>query len=239
MKIVLNKKPKNPIIIQGFPSLGLVSTITTKFLVDHLDIEEIGYIESEHMTPITAVHKSKVVHPITIYYNKKHNLVIIQSLTELAGQEWAVADAILKIAKDLSATEIIVVEGMPTTKEQINLYYYSNKNIKTKLTKLDEGIIMGPTAALLLRAKNFPITCIFAEAHTQFPDSEAAAKVIGALNDYTGIKVDYKPLLEAAKQFEVKLKGYIQKSRETAMVSKNVMPIQKPKSSKDDINYFG
>ena len=102
---------------------------------------------------------------------------------------------------------------------------------------------MGPTAALLLRAKKFPITCIFAEAHSQFPDSEAAAKVIGALNDYAGFKVDYKPLLEAAKQFESKLKVLMQKSKEAGMMPNNMNmsapSVQKSKDSKEDVNYFG
>ena len=232
MKYILTKKPKNPVIIQGFPSLGLVSTITTKFLVDHLDIEEIGYIESEHLVPLTAIHKSKVVNPITIYYNKKNNMVIIQSLTEMAGFEWDVAQTILDIAKELTAKEIIVVEGMPTQKEEINLYYYSNKR-KLKLKQLDEGIVMGPTAALLLKAKEIPVTCIFAEAHSQFPDSEAAAKVIEALNVYIGIKVDTKPLLEAAKKFEVNLKQYLEKSREASLKAATA-----PKN-REDTNYFG
>lgn len=231
MKYILTKKPKNPIIIQGFPSLGLVSTITTKFLVDHLEIEEIGYLESEHLVPLTAIHKSKVVNPITIYYNKKNNMIIIQSLTEMAGFEWDLAETILDIAKELTAKEIIVVEGMPTQKEEINLYYYSNKK-KLKLKQLDEGIIMGPTAALLLKAKTFPVTCIFAEAHTQFPDSEAAAKVIEALNIYLGIKVDTKPLLEAAKNFEANLKQYIQKTKEAQMKTAS-MPTQK-----EDVDYI-
>jgi len=31
MKIILDKKPKNPIIIEGFPGFGLVSTIACEF----------------------------------------------------------------------------------------------------------------------------------------------------------------------------------------------------------------
>ena len=79
MKFVLTKKPKNPTIVLGFPSMGLVSTIATKFLIDHLDVEEIGHLESESILPLTAIHKSKIVNPITLYYNKKYNLIVVQS----------------------------------------------------------------------------------------------------------------------------------------------------------------
>ncbi|HIH26305.1 proteasome assembly chaperone family protein [Candidatus Woesearchaeota archaeon] len=231
MKFILNKKPKRPVIIQGFPSIGLVSTITTKFLIDHLDVEEIGHIESEHIVPLTAIHKSKVVNPITIYYNKKYNLVIVQSLTEIAGSEWELAATMLDLAAAMDAKEIVVVEGMPShAQNEINLYYFSNAG-KMKNKQMSEGIIMGTTAALLLKAKDFPVTCIFAEAHSQLPDSEAAAKVVKALDDYLKLNLDFKPLLEAAKQFENNLKQFIEKRKEIIDNSS--------KSEKRELDYFG
>ncbi|MBW2989975.1 PAC2 family protein, partial [Candidatus Woesearchaeota archaeon] len=42
MQIKLWKKPKNPIIIEGFPGFGLVGTIASEFLIDHLKTELIG-----------------------------------------------------------------------------------------------------------------------------------------------------------------------------------------------------
>ncbi len=230
MKLILTKKVKNPTIIQGFPSMGLVSTITTKFLIDHLDVEEIGHIESKYLMPLTAIHESKVVNPITIYYNKKYNIIIIQSLTEVTGHEWDLADSILELAKTVSAKEIIVVEGMPSKdKTAINLFYFSNKN-KMKLKELTEGIVMGTTAALLLKAKAFPISCIFAEAHSQLPDSESAAKVVEALDAYLKVKLDYKPLLAAARKFETDLKAVMEKTRLS-------QKLQQPHEEKED--YFG
>lgn len=233
MKYVLNKKPKNPIIIQGFPSMGLVSTIVTKFLTDHLDVEEIGHIESNYILPLTAIHKSKVINPITIFYNKKYNLVIIQSITEVSGHEWDISKTIFEIAKELAAKEIIVVEGIPSQTEQIKLYYSStNPKAKLNVTPLNEGIIMGVTAAMLLKSGKVPVTCLFAEAHSQLPDSEAAAKVIIALNSYLKINVDTKPLLQAAKKFEANLKMLIEKTKENAGLAAK-------KENSEDTSYIG
>ncbi len=230
MKFILDKKPKNPTIILGFPSMGLVSTIATKFLIDHLDVEEIGHIESEHIVPLTAIHKSKIVNPITLYYNKKFNLIVVQSLTEVTGHEWDLAVTIMDVAKAVAAKEILVLESMPSHEGNLDVYYYSNKT-KLKAKPLTEGIVMGTTAALLLKAKDFPVTCVFAEAHSQLPDSEAAARVVGALDDYLGLKVDFKPLLEAAKKFENSLKQYMEKSKEAAQVMSN--------KEKKELSYFG
>ena len=215
MKYILTEKPKNVTIIQGFPSLGLVSTISIKYLLDHLETKEIGYIESENLLPLTAIHKGKIVNPITLYYNKKFNLVLVQSITEVTGFEWQLATVLYDLAKELKAKEIVVIEGMPPhEKEKVNIYYYSEHKKLKQIKPLEEGIVMGSTAALLLKSKDVPVICIFAEAHSQLPDSEAAAKVVEALNTYLGFNVDSKPLLEAAKKFELNLKQFIEKTRE-------------------------
>ena len=70
MKAVLHKKLKNVTIIQGFPGMGLVSTLSTKFILDHLDFEQVGHIESRHIPPLTAIHKGKIIHPISVFHNK-------------------------------------------------------------------------------------------------------------------------------------------------------------------------
>src|SRR3989338_9551890 len=127
MKLILTKKPKGPTIIQGFPGLGLVSTIAIKFLIDHLDVEEIGHIESEHIAPLTAIHKSKIINPITLFYNKKYNLVIVQSLTDVAGYEWQLASTIVELANTLNAKEIVVLDSMPSHQGDLDVYYFSNK----------------------------------------------------------------------------------------------------------------
>jgi len=226
MDYELTKKPSNVTLITGFPSVGLVSTIATKFLTDHLDVEIMGHISSEKMLPLTAIHKGTIVEPLTLYYNKKYNIVILQSLTEVTGFEWEIADTILKIAKELKTKEIIVLESIPSMKEEIKLYTYS-KNKIGNIDQLKEGIIMGLTATLLLRSKN-KITCLFAETHSNMPDSEAAAKVVEALDKYLNMKIDFKPLLEQAKKFEASLRQYIDKSKELG-----------DKKQKRELNYFG
>ena len=140
MKYILTKKPKNPIIIEGFPGLGLVSTIAIKFLIDHLDVEEIGHIESGRIQPLTAIHKSRIINPITFFYNKKFNLIIVQSLTDVAGYEWELASTMMELARTVGAKEIVVLDSMPSHEEDLNVYYFSNKN-KLKLKELKEGIV--------------------------------------------------------------------------------------------------
>ncbi|MBS3111798.1 proteasome assembly chaperone family protein [Candidatus Woesearchaeota archaeon] len=232
MDYKLTKKPKECTIIQGFPSIGLVSTIATKFLIEHLTVEKIGSIHSNKILPIAAIHKGEIIEPISIYYNKKYNLIIIQALAEVTGFEWEMAETILKMAKELKAVEIITLEGTGTQQKKMNTFYYSNipKRKIDPLERINEGAIMGVTAAIFLKADKFPITCLFVETNSGLPDSEAAAKIVKALDIYKNMKVNFKPLLETAKVFESNLRTHMEKSKEIMM---------QQRSRNTETNYIG
>ncbi|MEK6835886.1 MAG: PAC2 family protein, partial [Nanoarchaeota archaeon] len=67
MELILEEKPRNPIIIEGFPGFGFVSTITTEFLIEHLNAKLIGRLESDKLVPMVAVHNSELVEPLGIF----------------------------------------------------------------------------------------------------------------------------------------------------------------------------
>ncbi len=223
MKIKLIKKPKNPIIVEGFPGFGLVGTIACEFLMDHLNTELIGKVLLEDEPAIVAIHKGKIIEPLSISYNKKYNLVIIHSMTAAPGSEWKISDIIIAIAKELNAKEIVSLESVNSSNitDKPKTFYYTNDKRKEKtfrsfkLNPLKDGIIMGVSSALLLKVDKIPMSCIFAETHTNLPDSKAAAEIIKVLDMYLNLKVDYKPLLETAKQFEDKLKEILQQSKQS------------------------
>jgi len=223
MNVKLKKWPKNPIIIDGFPGFGLVGTIATEFLIEHLKTEQIGKIVHDESPVVVAIHENKVVEPFGIFYNKKYNIVIVHAISAVTGFEWSIAKIIDELAKSLKAKEVISLEGVGSSNIDENLcriFYYSNnekskkKFESIKVLPLKEGIIMGVTGAILLKIEKVPVSCIFAESHTNMPDSKAAAKIIETLDKYLGLAVDYKPLLEQAEKFENKLKGLLEKSKE-------------------------
>lgn len=220
MKVILKKKPKNPTIIVGFPGFGLVGTIATEFLLDHLKTEKIGRIWVSELPAMVAIHEGKVIDPIGIFYNKKYNAVIIHAISVIAGIEWKLSNAIMDIADQLNAKEIISLEGIGSTapNEKTKAFHYSSNDKKDENLKssgsqrLDEGIIMGVSGLLMLKAeKDLPVSCIFAETRSELPDSNASAKVIEVLDKYLGLKVDYKPLMKQAEKFEEKLKELLTK----------------------------
>lgn len=225
MNIELYKKPKNVTIIEGFPGFGLIATISTEFLIDHLGTEVIGKVWISEMPAIAAIHQSKVIQPLSIHYNQKYNIVIMHGITATMGIEWKLADALLEVAKLLNAKEIISLEGIGSNnldEQNPKVFFYSSlpkNNAKLKSFKIDslnEGIIMGVTGALLIKNDKFPLSCIFAETASNLPDSRAAAKVLEILGKFLGLRLDTAPLLAQATKFEGKLKQIMQGSKSMA-----------------------
>ena len=97
----IDKKVKAPTVIEGFPGFGLVSTIATGFLVDHLKCEQIGKYWFESGQPSIAIHNCALVDPIGVYYNKKYNIVIVHSISPVTGNEWQAADIVMEVAKQV------------------------------------------------------------------------------------------------------------------------------------------
>lgn len=235
MEIKLNLRPKNPIVIEGFPGLGLIGTITTEFLIKHLDAKPIGSIWSEDLLPIAAVHDAKVVQPLEVYYAKKQNIVILHALSDVRGIEWKISQAVKDLCRMLNAKEVISIEGIMSREATNNLFFITSNDKGRrifeglKINPLKEGIIIGVTAALMLKNSDMNTTGIFVETHSKLPDSKSAAKIIEALDGYLNLKVDTKPLLQAAEDFEKKLKELIDQTKQTI----------EHKNDKDQLNYMG
>ena len=225
MQIKLNASIKSgATIIEGFPGFGLVGTITTEYLIDHLNAKQVGSLYSDKIPPIIAIHEGEVIEPLAIFYDSKSNIIILRAIANISGLEWQLTDSVLDLAKKIKAKELISLEGIggqktKTTAEPTAFYFSttekSKKRLKaTGLEQLREGIVIGNTASLLSKAKDS--TFIFVESCSELPDSGAAAKIIEVLDKYLNLKVDYKPLIEKADKFERKVRDLILRGAMTA-----------------------
>jgi uncharacterized protein len=226
MKVILSKKPKGVRIIEGFPGFGLIGTIAIEFLMEHLETEKIGIVEMDDVPAMIAIHQNEVIEPISFHYNKKYNIVLVHAINVGKNMGWKVAAAIQDLAKQLNAKEIVSLEGVgsPNPGSSRVFYYSTKKGLQKKkleevASPLMEGIIVGVTGALLAKQSPVPIIALFAEAKSNMPDSKAAAEIIKALDAYTGLEVDTRPLLKQAKMFEQKLKGIVSKTKQAEEIS--------------------
>lgn len=236
MNILLEKEVSKPIILQGFPGFGLIGTIVTEYLIEHLDAEKIGSIQITQSSPVLAIQNGILIEPVGIYYVKKYNLIIIHTVQNLQGLEWEYAETIKKLVTRFFAWELISIEGVvdQSTNEKPSIYFYTNtQSIQNSLescglSPLQNGIIMGTGAALLSEKLDCRVSAFFTTTHSQLPDSRAAAVVITALDSYLKFNVPTKPLLAKAQEFEQKYTSLL----ENVKTSKNEI-------SKKNLSYVG
>ena len=62
---------RNAAVIDGFPSVGLVSTITANYLIGILQMEQIGILDSIHFPTVSVVRNSEPLNPVRIYAKEK------------------------------------------------------------------------------------------------------------------------------------------------------------------------
>jgi uncharacterized protein len=222
MRIDLVKKPHQPTIILGFPGVGLVGPIVTEYLIDHLKTEQIGTFVSDDLPPMVPIHRGALVQPMSVHYSEKYNLVIVYTILDIRKLAWKAADAIAGLANDLSAKEILCLDGANSS-EADKIYCFGGQHlVDVGATKMEESVIIGATGALLLRAQN--VHCLFAATQMEMPDSKAAASIVQFLDKYLGLQIDPQPLVEQAQQFESKLKSMMQQAQQaTELKDKHAM----------------
>lgn len=222
MAIELQEKPKSPIIIEGFPGFGFVSTIVTEFVIKHLNAKKIGRIQLTKSTPLAAIKNSEVIDPLEVYYDKKSNIVLLRALTGVNGAEWETAGIISELSQQLKAKEVISIEGIASEKlaKEPKVFFHTNqkqeKFQKLKIEKLNNGIVMGVTGVLLLKEKEMPLSCLFVEAHPDMPDSKAAGEIIKILDNYLNLKIDYEPLMKIGQEAEDKIRGLLEQVQQAS-----------------------
>jgi uncharacterized protein len=227
MKIQLLEHPHKPLLIHGFPGVGMIGPIVTEYIIEHLHARYIGQIIYEQTQPIIAIHNGKPIQPIGIYYSEQYNIVILNITAPLAQAEWVIAHALLELMKQLQVWELVSIEGIVDPQAQDpHIYgyglgsYCQEKLLKHTIQPLQEGIIFGVCAAILtLAPPQTQASFFFCTTHSQVGDSVAAAQVITQLDSYLGLQIDPAPLLERAVVFEEKLKGLLD-STQTALDEK-------------------
>ena len=78
------------------------------------------------------------------------------------------------------------------------------------------GVVTGLAGGIMLGAlgRVMPVLCLVAQAHKDYPDARAAAKVIETVNPLVPLLVlDTKPLREKARQIEAEVRKNLQQQQ--------------------------
>ena len=201
-------------LIEGFPGMGLIGTISTKYIVEKLGFEQIGHIASEMFVPIIRIHNGLPVHPSRIYVHKQKKLAALVSEQIIPQQYTAkLASSVVKWIQQKKIKRLISLSGIKAVsagggRKKIIYGIASNAKSKKLLKEFDvevikEGITTGVTALILLemRDKNIEACSILGNVEIA-ADYKAAAELIKKLSEMLGLSIDVKPLLKEAKETE-------------------------------------
>lgn len=209
-------------IIDGFPSVGLVSTITANYLIDALDLTQIGIMDSTAFPTVSIVRGGVPLYPVRIYAGQGV-VVFISEFQPAPKLIRPIADAILDFARDHEVARIVSPEGLVIDSDEapgeepdeVAVYGLASQEAtrgvleEQGLEEFSNGIITGVSGVLLNLGKKhgFDTVSLLAEANPNFPDARAAAKVIEHIDKLLpDVEVDVKPLYTEAENIEQTLR---------------------------------
>jgi uncharacterized protein len=242
---------KGATVIDGFPSVGLVSSIVANYLINFLKLTQIGIMDSVYFPTVSLVREAEPLNPVRIYASEKIKsgdgdsdqiVAFISEFQPPPNLVKPIAHTMLDWAEEQRCKLLISPEGLvidqgeeeeegggggsepaneePPVEEEneepVDVYGIgSTKKARDMLQSHDialftEGVITGVAGVLLNEGKSrdFEVISIMAEAHPDYPDARAAAKVIETIDKMLlHIQLDAKPLYVEAEKIEGQLKS--------------------------------
>ena len=216
-EVKLNK----PIIIEGFPGVGMVGTISASYLSENLGMKLIGYLTSNLFPPIAAIHDYKPVSPARIYASEKHNLIVLFSEFVIPSEiVYPLSEKIIEWAKKKNAAAIYSLAGIAPENPIDKIFgIASNPAMGEKLKAggidlIKEGATQGVSGVLIAEcaSQNFPAANIMVQTNSPL-DPGASAKLLDKLSELIGTKIDTKALSTEGKKIEGKMKEALDKMK--------------------------
>lgn len=221
--ITAKPKLKTPILVEGFPGLGLVGTISASYLVEKLKMEPLGYITGDAFPPLAAVHAHRPLYPARMYYSDKHDLIVFVSEFVIPiGAVNELSEKIYEFAKKNKVIKIISLGGITIKGEQDTVYSIASlPALSDELAKMKgvelikEGATTGVTGVLLARGavENYPVVSLLAESQEGYMDPKAAAMVLETLSTMLKISIDTTALEHEAGKIDNRVKEMMNKAK--------------------------
>ncbi|HDQ05122.1 MAG TPA: proteasome assembly chaperone family protein [Candidatus Bathyarchaeota archaeon] len=232
---------KNPILIEGFPGLGMVGSIATKYLAKQLNAKEYAILYSPHFPYHVLVDKkggARLLRGEFYFWRNEageNDLIFLtgDSQAQTIEGQFEVANSILDFAEKKKVKTIITiggyrneVEGAPNVVAVSTNPVLFERALKAQAVASEAGTPIVGTAGLLLGLAKFRkigALCLLGETRGYLPDPKTAKRVIEILQRILNVNVDLKGLdeeIERSKEILGRMRDiekrrvkYVQKMR--------------------------
>ena len=231
-------KLKKPVLVAGWPGMGLVAFKAVSYLIEHLGVEPQGGLDMADLYPLKSVSISnglveEAVLPSSRAFvhaagRRGRDLVLFLGEDQpVHGKEWSVSNAILDMGSGLGATEVFTFAAMVTQNDHRARprVWGCATNAATVSTirsagvgLMEEGQISGLNGLLLgvARARGMDGTCLLGELPyylTQMAYPMASLAVLEAFVSITGTEVDLGDLRVACETTRAEIEAYLDQTR--------------------------
>jgi uncharacterized protein len=204
---------KSPVILAGFPGIGLVGNIVATQIAAELKMTQIGTIESRLFPPITVLFDGLTHAPVRIYEDPQNNFIVVLSDILIHPMiAYDIGKAVIGWAQSLNAKLNIPIAGIATMREERTVYAAATgaeqlSLVKDKTETLVTGSISGIAGSIMNEShvNKLPALCLLGETQGPTPDPRAAARVIDVVSNVLNLNISTKKLVEEADQIETEL----------------------------------
>ncbi len=216
---------RGAMLVVGFPTHGLVGSVAASYLVHTLDMAPVAYMVGEEFPPTVVMDEGVVGAPIRFFASKTvcgpdrtcdQLVVAISDIQPPASLLHPLGRVLLDWAEAHGIQLVVAIEGQPIEKEtkgDARIVALANRAAVPLLARYGfaaaSGVITGFAGGLMLPAisRTTPVLCLIAQAHKDYPDARAAAKVIETINPLVPLLVlNTRPLREKARQIEAEVR---------------------------------
>lgn len=224
VKIITTEiQSENPVLIEGFPGIGLVGNIASQQIIDELKMEYVGSIDSRHFPPIAVLYEGLINMPVRIYESTEHKMVMVVSDIPINPViAYDISKALLTWAKSINTKEIVSLAGIATMSEENKVFGAATnmdmlERIKEKVELFQMGTISGISGSIMgeCLVRDMPAISLLGSTMSQNPDPRAAAVVIDVLNLLYNYGINTEGLIEQAEKIEVEMQRLAEDVRTT------------------------
>ena len=229
LQVIINEHDSKEIdnLIIGFPDVGLVGLIAGMHIIETLDMEEIGHLDSKLFPPLVVLHGGVFQSPVRIYYKDK-TAILISEIPLPPDSILPVCETLINWIQVKKINRTLVLYGIPIP-NRLNIEKptvfanaliqsvaedLNSKNIKF----IDTGVLAGAHASFIWESKKvepaMDVIALGVESFLKYPDPAAAAGLIEIINQILNKNIEVKELMEKAEDLRLKLRDTMTRTQE-------------------------
>jgi TIGR00161 family protein len=194
-------------VLMGFPGSGLVGSIALSYMVEQMEFDQIGSMNSKYFPPLAMMTKGVINVPVR-FYERDLITAIVADIPIHPMICYEVANGIMDWLMPFKPKEVVTIAGIITNEPEKRVFGVATTDdalprIKDATQILPIGSISGIASSILTECKIRNIAAFGLLGETiNAPDPRASAATIDVLNKMYSLEIDTKPLLDQAEEIE-------------------------------------